>query len=325
MKRALVTGVSGQDGYYLTRLLLGEGYVVHGTVRTGAADRPVPAADLAAERPEWHGRVTLHPLELSDAAGTAEVLRRSEPDEVYHLAGQTQVGRSVEEPVYTAEVTAMATLRLLEEIRRSGRPIRFFHAGSSEMFGEVDASPQDERTPMRPANPYAVSKLFGHGMVHTYRKQHGLFACSGILYNHESPLRGTGFVTRQLAQAAAAARAGARAPVSLRSLDARRDWGFAGDYVEGFHRMLQADAPADFVLATGRTHSVREFAERAFARVGLDYREFVVGREPVSPGPELCGRATRAAERLGWRPRVAFDELVDMMVDAECRRLDALA
>jgi GDPmannose 4,6-dehydratase len=317
MKSALVTGLAGQDGFHLARLLLREGYRVHGTVRPGAS----AALGRDALPPEAASRIEVHALDLADAEGVATVVERVRPDEVYHLAGESQVGRSLELPLASAEVTAMATLRLLESVRRSGRPIRFFLAASAEMFGDPQESPQDEETPMRPTNPYGVAKLFAHGMVGTYRRRYGVFACSGILYNHESPQRGEGFVTRQIARAAAVAAAGGTERLHLRSLDARRDWGYAGDFVEGFHRMLQAETPDDYVLATGRTHSVRELAEIAYARVGLDWRDHVSGREQETGGTDLRGCAARAAERLGWQARLPFRDLVHLMVDAECERL----
>jgi GDPmannose 4,6-dehydratase len=290
---------------------------VHGTVRPGVG----AALVRDALPPEEASRIEVHALDLAAAEGVEAVVDRVRPDEIYHLAGESQVGRSLEHPLASAEVTAMATLRLLESVRRSGRPIRFFLAASSEMFGDPRDSPQDEETPMRPTNPYGVAKLFAHGMVGTYRRRYGVFACSGILYNHESPQRGEGFVTRQIARAAAVAAAGGAERLSLRSLDARRDWGYAGDFVEGFHRMLQAETPDDYVLATGRTHSVRELAEIAYARVGLDWRDHVAGREQEAPGADLRGRAARAAERLGWQARLPFRDLVHLMVDAECERL----
>jgi len=324
MKRALVTGITGQDGFYLTTLLLDRGYEVHGLVRDASRAADSEVARLPGRQP---GRRPLrfHVADFGDARSLADLLQESEPDEIYHLAGQTQVASSFEDPEYTTEVGALGTLRLLDAARRAGAGARFFHAASSEMFGDADRSPQDEDTPFRPENPYAAVKLYAFTMVRIYRRAHGLFACNGILYNHESPHRAEGFVTRKVARAAAAIAAGRERTLTLGNLEARRDWGYAGDFVEGFWTMLQAAEPDDYVLATGQTHSVRELCDLAFRRVGLDYRDHVRS-DPRHERPfdrhAPCGNAARAREKLGWRPRVGFPELVSMMVDAERTRLE---
>jgi GDPmannose 4,6-dehydratase len=323
MKRALITGITGQDGYYLSRLLLEKGYEVHGLARPPAVPRG-SLAHLLDEVRNAAARVVLHEGDLGDARSLAEVVDRARPDELYHLAGQTQVPHSFQHPAHTAQVGGLATVHLLEAARRAGG-VRFFHAASSEIFGEPPGAPQTEETPARPENPYGVAKLFGFGMVRLFRRTHGLFACNGILYNHESPHRGEAFVTRKIARAVAAIRAGRQTELVLGDLEARRDWGFAGDYVDAFWRMLQADDPDDFLLATGATHSVREFCELAFAHAGLDYRDHVKSA-PLAPRAaertERRGDASHARRSLGWAPRTPFPDLVRMMVDAECALLD---
>lgn len=320
-KTALITGITGQDGGYLTELLLGKGYEVHGMIR--------PTADLHGSRIEalskdHPGRVFLHYADLTDTSSLAALMEKSEPEEIYHLAGQSHVQVSFDLPEYTGETTALGTLRLLEVIRRRGNHVRFYQAATSEVFGEPEDSPQTERTHFRPVNPYAAAKLYAFSLVGAYRRAYGLHASNGILFNHESPFRGENYVTRKIARAAAEIAAGEATEVVLGNLEARRDWGFAGDYVEAMYLIAQADTADDYVIATGESHSVREFCEVAFAHVGLDYRAFVKQNaeffRPVDI-TETRGDASKARERLGWVPRVAFPELVRMMVNAEVERV----
>jgi len=320
-KTALVTGITGQDGGYLTDLLLREGYAVHGMIR--------PTATLHGTRIEALGRahpsrVLLHCADLTDTSSLAALMEKSEPDEVYHLAGQSHVQVSFDLPEYTGETTALGTLRLLEVIRRRGDHVRFYQASTSEVFGEPETSPQTETTPLGPVNPYAAAKLYAFSLVGAYRRAYGLHASCGILFNHESPFRGENYVTRKIARAAAEIAAGRASQLVLGNLEARRDWGFAGDYVQAMYLIVQADTSDDYVIATGESHSVREFCEQAFSHVGLDYRDYV-RQDPGLFRPvditETRGDASKARERLGWTPTVAFPELVRMMVDAEVERV----
>jgi GDPmannose 4,6-dehydratase len=268
--------------------------------------------------------VLLHNADLTDTSSLAALMEKSEPDEVYHLAGQSHVQVSFDLPEYTGETTALGTLRLLEVIRRRGDRVRFYQAATSEVFGEPETSPQTETTPLRPVNPYAAAKLYAFSLVGAYRRAYGLHASCGILFNHESPFRGPNYVTRKIVRAAAEIAAGRATELVLGNLEARRDWGFAGDYVRAMYLVVQADTSDDYVIATGESHSVREFCEQAFARVSLDYRDYVK-QDPVFFRPvditETLGDATKARERLGWSPTVAFPELVRMMVDAEVERV----
>lgn len=320
-RTALITGITGQDGGYLTDLLLGKGYTVHGMVR--------PTANLHGSRIETlsqahPGRVLLHNADLTDTSSLAALMDKSEPQEIYHLAGQSHVQVSFDLPEYTGETTALGTLRLLEVIRRRGNRVRFYQAATSEIFGEPEESPQTEQTPLRPVNPYAAAKLYAYSLVGVYRRAYGLHASNGILFNHESPFRGEKYVTRKIARAAAEIAAGGATELVLGNLEARRDWGFAGDYVEAMYLIVQADTSEDYVIATGESHSVREFCEHAFAHVGLDYRRYVKqDRDLFRPVDitETCGDARKARELLGWAPRVTFPELVRTMVDAETERV----
>lgn len=271
-KSALITGITGQDGGYLAQLLLDHEYTVHGMVRPTAILRGSRVEMLGRAHP---GRVLLHMADLTDTSSLVGLLDKSEPDEVYHLAGQSHVQVSFDLPDHTGESTALGTLRLLEVIRRRGKDVRFYQAATSEIFGEPEEAPQTERTPFRPVNPYAAAKLYAFSLVEVYRRAYGLHASNGILFNHESPFRGEQYVTRKIARAAAAIAAGQESEVALGNLDARRDWGFAGDYVEAMYLIVQATTPDDFVIATGESHSVREFCDEAFSCVGLDYREYV--------------------------------------------------
>ena len=320
-KTALITGITGQDGGYLTDLLLREGYTVHGMIRPTAVLRGTRIEALGLAHP---GRVLLHAADLTDTSSLAALMEKSEPDEVYHLAGQSHIQVSFDLPEYTGETTALGTLRLLEVIRRRGDRVRFYQAATSEVFGEPDTSPQTETTSLRPVNPYAAAKLYAFSLVGAYRRAYGLHASCGILFNHESPFRGESFVTRKIVRAAAEIAAGSATELVLGNLEARRDWGYAGDYVQAMYLIVQADTSDDYVIATGESHSVREFCEQAFARVGLDYRDYV-RQDPELFRPvditETRGDASKAKERLGWSPTVAFPELVSMMVDAEVERV----
>ena len=317
MPSALITGVTGQDGSYLAELLLAKGYDVHGVVRPGDG---VPA------RP-WSAAPRLRFLEgdLLDQTALDDAVAAASPDEVYHLAADSVVQSSWDQPVRSSDVTALGAARVLEAVRRHAPAARFFNASSSEIFGAARESPQRETTPVAPRTPYGVAKAFGHFLTRTYREGLGLFAVSGVLYNHESPRRGPGFVTRKVTRAVAAISRGSQRELRLGDLDARRDWGFAGDYVDAMWRMLQADAPDDFVVGTGETHTVRELCELAFDAVGLDYRDHVVSdpafRRPAETAV-MVADASRARERLGWTPTVTFEQLVRRMVDADLRELD---
>ena len=271
-KTALITGITGQDGGYLAVLLLDKGYTVHGMIRPTAALNGSRVQALIDDHP---GRVHLHFADLTDTSSLSALMDKSEPDEVYHLAGQSHIQVSFDLPEYTGETTALGTLRLLEAIRKRNKPVHFYQAATSEIFGEPEEVPQTEHTPFRPVNPYAAAKLYAFSLVGAYRRAYDLHASNGILFNHESPFRGANYVTRKIARAAAEAAAGSTAGVMLGNLEARRDWGYAGDYVEAMYLMVQADQPDDYVIATGESHSVREFCERAFARLDLDYRDHV--------------------------------------------------
>jgi len=320
MKRALVTGITGQDGSYLAELLLAKGYEVHGLMRRSSSFSTGRIEHLYRDPHEEDVRLFLHYSDLSDSSSLITILNRVKPDEVYNLGAQSHVKVSFDMPEFTADATGMGTLRLLEALRHAEWPVRFYQAGSSEMFGLVQERPQRETTPFYPRSPYAVAKVFAHWMTIQYREAHGLFATNGILFNHESPRRGATFVTRKITRGIAAILAGAEDKLYLGNLDARRDWGYAPEYVEAMWRMLQHDQPDDFVVATGEMHSVREFARLAFATVGLDWEDHVVV-DPRYFRPtevdELCGDATKAREVLGWRPRTTFPELVRIMVEAD--------
>jgi GDPmannose 4,6-dehydratase len=314
VKRALITGITGQDGQFLAPLLRAKGYEVHGLVRRSA--RPL---SQFAER----SGVRFHVGDLTDPASLRLAVERSEPDEVYHLAAQSHVKASFEEPEYTIDVTGNGTHRLLRVIRESKIPCRFYQASSSEMFGS-SPPPQSEGTPFRPRSPYAIAKVAAFHFTRLYREAHGLFASNGILMNHEGPTRGENFVTRKISIGVARIKLGVDRHLVLGNLEAKRDWGFAGDYVEAMWRILQAETPDDFVIATGEMHSVREFAEEAFAHVGLDYRDFVRTHERFERPAEvdaLCGDASKARRVLGWEPKVKFRELVHMMVDHDVELL----
>lgn len=316
-RKALITGITGQDGSYLAEFLLEQGYVVYGMFRRSSQECFTRLEHLRE-------RVELVPGDLLDEYSLCQVLERTQPTEVYNLAAQSFVPTSWEQPILTGEVTGLGVARLLNAIRRVNPRIRFYQASSSEMFGQVRETPQRETTPFYPRSPYGVAKVYGHYITVNYRESYGMFACSGILFNHESPRRGLEFVTRKIAHGAAQIKLGLARELRLGNLQARRDWGFAGDYVRAMWLMLQQDEPDDYVVGTGETHSVQEFAQIAFEHVGLDWRDFVrVDPRFYRPAEVdlLLADATKARARLGWQPRVSFAELVRMMVDADLERL----
>jgi GDPmannose 4,6-dehydratase len=319
-KRALITGITGQDGSYLTELLLGKGYEVHGVVRRSSSLSRSRLVHLYSD-PEIYGkRLFLHYADLDDATTMRRVLRKSNAGEVYHLAGQSHVGLSFEIPESTCEMTAIGTLRLLEMIRDEPIPPKFFHASSSEIFGRPAESPQSEFAPMVPVNPYGCAKAFATRMVAIYRESFGLFACNGIMYNHESPRRGENFVTRKICRAAAAIKLGLQKELQLGDTHAQRDWGYAPDYVEGMWLTLNHEKADDFIFATGTLHSVQELVETAFEAVGLDWKSFV-RQDPRMMRPaepmNLVGNAGKARRILGWEPKCNFHDLIVAMTEAE--------
>lgn len=327
-KRALVTGITGQDGSYLAELLIAKGYHVHGIIRRASLFNTARIDHLYADphaRPDpAQGRMTLHHGDLTDANSLERLVRAIEPDEVYNLAAQSHVRVSFEMPIHTADITGIGALKLLEAVRDyqqvSGRLVRYYQASSSEMFGNVREAPQNELTPFRPRSPYAVAKVMAHHASVNYREAYGMHISCGILFNHESPRRGETFVTRKITRALGRIKLGLQNHVYLGNLDAKRDWGFAGDYVEAMWRMLQQDTPDDYVIATGVSMSVREFAQAAFARVGLDYADHVL-LDPRYLRPSevdlLQGDASKARTRLGWTPATSTQRLIEMMVDAD--------
>ncbi len=313
MKRALITGITGQDGSYLAEFLLEKGYKVYGIVRRTSTTNLERIAHL-------EGEIELIYADLLDENSLIHALKVAEPDEVYNLASQSFVPASWSQPVLTGEFTALGVTRLLDAIRVVNPRIRFYQASSSEMFGEAREVPQNEQTPFHPRSPYGVAKVYGHWITVNYRESYGMFACSGILFNHESPRRGLEFVTRKVTHAVARIKYGVQQELRLGNLEARRDWGYARDYVEAMWLMLQQDEPDDYVIATGETHSVRELCELAFGCVGLDYRDYVVVDPSLFRPAEvnlLVGDASKARRRLGWEPKVRFEELIKMMVEAD--------
>jgi GDPmannose 4,6-dehydratase len=316
-RRALITGITGQDGSYLAELLLEKGYEVVGMTRRASTENVERIANLT-------DRVTLLQGDLLDPHSLESALRESQPAEVYNLAAQSFVPTSWNQPVLTAEFTAVGVTRLLEAIRTVDPAIRFYQASSSEMFGQVREVPQTETTPFHPRSPYGVAKVYAHHITVNYRESYGLFAISGILFNHESSRRGLEFVTRKISDGVARIKHGLADELRLGNLDAERDWGFAGDYVEAMWLMLQQDEPSDYVIATGQPHSVRQFAQVAFERAGLELERYVV-QDPRFLRPadvdQLIGNASKAREQLGWAPRTSFSELVELMVDADLERV----
>ena len=358
MKKAFITGITGQDGSYLAEFLLDKGYAVHGLIRRSSTFNTDRIDHLYKDPHDPEARLFLHYGDLTDGTGLRRILEKVQPDEVYnlyrdfhdpqarvylhygdlsvsgqltdllhdiqpdeiyHLGAQSHVRVSFDMPEYTGDVTGLGTLRLLEAIRRTGVKARFYQASSSEMFGAAPP-PQSELTPFQPQSPYAAAKVYAYYVVRNYRDAYGLFACNGILFNHESPRRGETFVTRKITRAATRIKLGLQDRLYLGNLDAKRDWGFAGDYVEAMWLILQQDRPDDFVIATGETHSVREFAERVFQKLDLDYQQYVVIDPRYFRPTEvdvLLGDSSKAKTVLGWKPRVGFDQLIDMMIAAD--------
>jgi len=320
-KRALITGITGQDGSYLADFLLEKGYTVFGMVRRASKDN--------FERLEHiRHRLELRQADLLDQLSLIRVLEESRPHEVYNLAAQSFVPTSWNQPVLTAEFTALGVTRMLEAVRLVDPSIRFYQASSSEMFGKVRETPQTERTPFHPRSPYGVAKVYGHSITVNYRESYGLYACAGILFNHESPRRGLEFVTRKVTDGAARIKYGLARELRLGNLDACRDWGFAGDYVQAMWAMLQQEEPDDYVVATGESHSVRDVVERAFEAVALDWREHVVLDPQLKRPAEvdmLLGDATKARQTLGWSPKAHFPDLIQMMVEADLERCRVIA
>jgi GDPmannose 4,6-dehydratase len=316
-KKALVTGITGQDGSYLAELLLDKGYEVHGLVRRSSSFNTWRIDHV-------RDRLVLHYGDLVDQNSLVRTLELVGPDEIYNLASQSHVKVSFEMPEYTANVTGLGVLRVLDAVRELGLPTRVYQAGSSEMYGLVQETPQTEETPFHPRSPYAAAKVFGHWLAVNYREGYGLHVSNGILFNHESPRRGENFVTRKITMGIAAIKLGRAQELRLGNLDAKRDWGYARDYVEAMWLMLQQPKPDDYVVATGQTHSVREFLEEAFSHVGLDWQKHVVVDPKYFRPAEvdlLLGDPKKAREVLGWRPRVTFSELVRLMVDADLEAL----
>jgi GDPmannose 4,6-dehydratase len=325
MTKALITGITGQDGSYLADLLLEKGYEVHGIIRRASTFNTARIDHLYTDR-HIHGvRLFLHYGDLTDSVNLVKLLYELKPDEIYHLAAQSHVRVSFDIPEYTSDVTGIGAIRILEAMRETGIRPRFYQASSSEMFGKAQAVPQNESTPFWPRSPYAVAKVFAYWATVNYRESYGLHASNGILFNHESPRRGETFVTRKISRAVAAIKHGLQNELFMGNLDAKRDWGYAPEYVEGMWRMLQHDEGDDFVLGTGETHTVREFVEAAFGHVGLDWKEHV-RHDPRYERPAevdlLIADAAKARKVLGWEPKVKFNELVRLMVDAD---LDLLA
>jgi GDPmannose 4,6-dehydratase len=316
-RRALITGITGQDGAYLAEFLLGKEYEVHGMVRRASTE--------GFERMDHlRSRLHLHQADLLDQLSIVTLLGKVRPHEVYNLAAQSFVPTSFSQPLLTAEFTGLGVTRVLEAIRLVDPAIRFYQASSSEMFGRVRSEPQNESTPFWPRSPYGVAKAYGHWITVNYRESYEMFACAGILFNHESPLRGKEFVTRKVTDAVARIKLGVQEKLMLGNLDAQRDWGFAGDYVEAMWMMLNQDEPEDFVIATGIKHSVRELVELAFRHVGLDWKKYVeVDPALLRPADvnTLCGDASKARTKLGWAPKMNFAELVALMVDADLERV----
>jgi GDPmannose 4,6-dehydratase len=317
--RALITGITGQDGSYLAELLLDKGYEVHGMVRRASTEKFDRIEHL-------RDRLTLHQADLLDQRSMVDALRAARPDEVYNLAAMSYVAVSWIQPTLTAEFTGVGVTRILEAVREVCPEARFYQASSSEMFGKVLETPQKESTPFYPRSPYGVAKVYGHFITVNYRESYDLFACSGILFNHESPRRGLEFVTRKITWHAAAIKAGKVSELRLGNLDARRDWGYAKDYVQAMWLMLQQDAPEDYVISTGQTNTVRECVEIAFDQAGLKWEDYVVIDDAFKRPAEvdlLVGDSAKAAERLGWTPTTGFEALIRLMVDADRKLLGA--
>ncbi len=322
MKRAIVTGITGQDGSYLAQLLLSKGYEVHGVVRRASSFNTQRIDHIYQDPHQPGARLKLHYGDLNDGSNLADIIRRVDPDEVYNLAAQSHVRVSFDMPVYTVDTDALGALKLLEAVRvhqsQTGRTVRYYQASSSEMFGKVQEVPQRETTPFYPRSPYGCAKVFAHWITVNYRESFGMHASCGILFNHESPLRGETFVTRKITRAVGRIKLGMQSKLYLGNLDALRDWGFAGDYVDAMWRMLQQEKPDDYVISTGKMISVREFCQLAFGQVGLDYKDFVeVDPRYFRPAEveQLLGDCTKAQRALGWTPKTSVEQLARMMVE----------
>ena len=319
-KKALLTGITGQDGSYLTEFLLQKNYEVYGLIRRSSTFNTDRIEHLYQDPHEKNVRLKLSYGDLNDASSLNHTIKTIKPDEIYNLGAQSHVKVSFEIPEYTAEITALGTIRILEAIRDSGIKTKLYQASSSEMFGNAQEFPQNENTPFRPRSPYAVAKVYAYWITVNYREAYKIFACNGILFNHESPKRGATFVTRKITKALARIKYDLQKKLYLGNIDSKRDWGFAGDYVEAMWLMLQQDHPDDYVIATGETHSVKEFLEEAFSYVGLDWKEYVeVDKRYFRPTDVDCliGESAKARKKLKWKPKIKFKELVRMMVDAD--------
>lgn len=320
MKKALISGITGQDGSYLAEFLLGKGYEVYGIIRRSSSFNTGRIDPIYEDPHVPHRRLHLVYGDLNDASSLNRIIRTIQPDEIYNLGAQSHVRVSFDIPEYTGEITGLGTIRLLEAIRESGLKPKFYQASSSEMFGKVQDVPQCETTPFYPRSPYGAAKVYSYWITVNYREAYDLFACNGILFNHESPRRGETFVTRKITKAAARIKLGVQKELFLGNLDAKRDWGFAGDYIQAMWMMLQAPKPEDYVIATGETHTVREFLELAFNRLQLDWRKYVkIDTKYYRPTEVdlLIGDASKAKRDLGWEAKVRFEELANMMVDAD--------
>jgi GDPmannose 4,6-dehydratase len=323
-RKALITGITGQDGSYLAELLLSKGYEVHGIIRRASTFNTGRLHDIYSDPHSGRTRLTLHYGDLSDASSMARLVGKIQPEEVYNLAAQSHVRVSFDSPEYTSDITATGTVRLLEAIRETGIKPRFYQASSSEMFGKVQDVPQTETTPFYPRSPYACAKVYSYWITVNYREAYGLHASNGILFNHESPRRGETFVTRKITRAVAHIRAGLQDKLYLGNLEAKRDWGYAKEYVEAMWVMLQQERPDDYVIATGETHTIREFLEIAFGHVGLNWQKFVeIDARYYRPTEVdlLIGDYSKAKRLLGWTPKTKFEELVKLMVDADVKLL----
>jgi len=319
-RKALVTGITGQDGSYLAELLLDKGYEVHGIIRRSSSFNTQRIDHLYTDPHHPNTRLFLHYGDLTDGTGLREILTRVQPDEVYNLGAQSHVRVSFNQPVYTVQTDAVGTIRLLEAVRDTGLDTKFYQASSSEMYGKVTEIPQTESTPFHPRSPYGCAKAYSFWQTVNYREAYGMFACNGILFNHESPMRGETFVTRKITRAATRIKEGLQDKLYLGNLDAKRDWGFAGDYVEAMWLMLQQDKPDDYVIATGQTRSIREFLDLAFEQVNLNWRDYVkIDPRYLRPSEVdlLQGDSSKARSLLGWRPKVSFEQLVAMMIESD--------
>lgn len=319
--KALITGITGQDGYYLSKLLLENGYEVHGTIRRSSSFNTGRIDSLISKYSE-DKKLNLHFSDLLDASSISNLIDKIEPDEIYNLGAQSHVAVSFSNPLYTSQTSVIGSITLLESVKNSKRDIKYYQASSSEMFGGVDSSVLDEKSLFYPKSPYAAGKMFAHNMSKIYRESYGIFAANGILFNHESPLRGETFVTRKISKAVGRIAHNLQTKLTLGNLDASRDWGYAGDYVEAMFKIMQHDISDDWVVATGETHTVREFVQKAFRHVNLDWEKFVTTDKKYERPNEvehLLGDATKIKKKLLWEPKVGFDELVTLMVDSDLK------